>query len=116
MRTTLKTNLAILCFTLTCFTYAVKPTNQQKVNNTIGKITAEVQLTDSQKTIIGKYAEEYYLQIENANKIQDRHQMIDKKNELIRVFTTKSDSILSKTQKEAIVLKRQERKNKKNNK
>ena len=116
MRTTLKINLAILCLSLTFLSYAVKPTSQQKTNNTIGKIAAEVQLTDSQKTIIGKYAEEYYLQIENANKIQDRHQMIDKKNELIRVYTSKCDSILSKTQKETIELKRQERKNKKNNK
>jgi hypothetical protein len=116
MRTTLKINLAILCVSLTFLLYAEKPTSQQKANNTIGKIAVDVQLTDSQKTILGKYAEEYYMQIENANSIQDRHQMIDKKNELVRVFTTKCDSILSKTQKETIVVKRQERKNKKNNK
>lgn len=114
MKTKSKINLAIICLTLTLSSYAVKPTNQQKVNYTIEKIEADVQLTDSQKSIIGKYAEEYYLQIENINKIQDRHQMIDKKNELMRVFTAKRDSILSKTQMETLVLKRQERKNKNN--
>ena len=119
MNTKIKFKLTMACFVLSVYLQAANPqklTKQQSASQTLEKLCQDIQLVDSQKTAIRKYAEEYYSNINDANSIQDVQLMIDKKNELNRVYVSKCDSLLTENQRETLKNKKQERKDKNENK
>lgn len=68
----------------------------------VDKLNADVQLTDSQKTVIQKRLQKQISDIEDADKLNDSGQKLNKKKQVAEAYQSFLDSILTGTQREQL--------------
>lgn len=101
--------VAILLFTNLLFAANPKKSASEHAAKMIEKLTIDVVLTDSQKTIIQKKATDYAVRMQSADSKADKSDKLGMKKEATQTYKTALDSTLTMSQRNELTAKQNER-------
>jgi hypothetical protein len=87
--------------------FAGNPDNLATI--TVGKLNADISLTDSQKVIIQANAKELFVQMQKANSLTNKTDISTDKKLAYEQYKATLDSVLTREQKAQLITKQNER-------